>query len=73
MKSITVCFRLNSQEFTWINRFSSGEGYSDRSEWLRAIIHREALKRGLKPDGIKPCQWDTDNRNGRPKDNCNTL
>lgn len=66
MKSTIVCIRLNADELSWLDELGTRGQYENRSEYLRALLHREASKSRIRSRFIKKTQWDSGARHGRP-------
>lgn len=67
MKSSIICIRLRPNELSWLDKYCQGEGYSGRSEYLRALLHREHAKRSRTKQTLSESQWKGDVRIGRPR------
>lgn len=66
MKSTIVCARFNAEELAWLDELCHRGMYENRSEYLRALLHREASKARIRPKAIVRNQWDSGTRHGRP-------
>lgn len=67
MKSEIISIRFRAQEMDWLNKMCQGEGYTNRSEWIRHLVTHEAKKRRLVKTPQETTPWQTDMRLGKPR------